>query len=81
MIQVLNQVLAFLFDKLKASSPIAATITLAILGGLYAIANALPATILPEWGQQIVEWIVIIYAALSGSRTSRFIQKAEVKKS
>lgn len=74
MVQLINQILAFFFDRLKASSPVVATIILAVLAGLYAVANALPASILPEWGQQVVEWIIIIYAAVSGTRTTRFIQ-------
>ena len=79
MIQLINQILAFAFDKLKASSPVVATVILAVLAGLYAVANALPPEILPEWGEVVVEWILIIYAAVSGTRTSRFIKAKEEK--
>lgn len=77
MVQLINQILAFVFDKLKAKSPIAATIILSVLAGLYAVANSLPAEILPEWGETVVEWVIIIYAALSGSRTTKFVNKKE----
>lgn len=79
MIQLINQILAFAFDKLKASSPIVATVILAVLAGLYAVANALPAEILPEWGEAVIEWIIVIYAAVSGTRTSRFINTKDNK--
>tara|TARA_R100000951_G_scaffold114801_2_gene120888 strand:- start:2503 stop:2742 length:240 start_codon:yes stop_codon:yes gene_type:complete len=75
MLQLINQILAFVFDKLKAKSPIAATVILSVLAGLYAVANSLPADILPEWGETIIEWVIIIYGALSGSRTTKFIKK------
>lgn len=79
MVQLINQILAFFFDKLKASSPVVATVILAILAGLYAIANALPASVLPDWGQNVIEWIIIVYAAVSGTRTSRFIGDKKVE--
>ena len=77
MVQLINQILAFVFDKLKAKSPIAATVILSVLAGLYAVANSLPVEILPEWGETVVEWIIIVYAALSGSRTTKFVKKKE----
>lgn len=71
--------LAQIFDKFKASNPKIATIIIFILGVLlYAVQNGLGDIIGVDLNK-LVEWLVFIMAALTGSRTYNYLPKKEEK--
>lgn len=71
--------LAQIFDKFKASNPKIATIIIFILGVLlYAVQNGLGDIIGVDLNK-VVEWLVFIMAALTGSRTYNYLPKEDKK--
>lgn len=71
--------LAQIFDKFKASNPKIATIIIFILGVLlYAVQNGLGDIIGVDLNN-VVEWLVFIMAALTGSRTYNYLPKEDKK--
>jgi hypothetical protein len=71
--------LAQIFDKFKASNPKIATIIIFILGVfIYAIQNGLPELIGTDL-TKVLEWVVFVLAALTGSRTYNYLPKDDKK--
>ncbi len=75
MTEVLNKLLAGLFEKFKQSSPLLATLMLIFLGSVnYVVTSASTLGLeLPQWLLKAVEWISFILIALTGSKTFNFI--------
>jgi threonine/homoserine/homoserine lactone efflux protein len=76
----LTSVLARMFDNFKASNPKIAMAIIFVLGVfLYAAQNGLPELIGVDLSK-VVQWIVFLMAALTGSRTSAILANSKEKK-
>lgn len=75
----LNVFLARLFDSFKASSPKLASIIILILGVfLYAAQNGLSDLVGVDLSN-VVQWVVFLLAALTGSRTTKVLTENKAK--
>lgn len=76
---MLNKILALLFDKFKQNSPTTAAFLLLCLGVIqFTVTDALQLGInVPEWAPKAVEIVTFVLAALTGSRTFKFIAPKE----
>ena len=77
----MEQILAYLFDMLKAKSPTVAAIVLLALGTLHAFfsdptAVELLGATAAKWGY----WISLVWLALQGSRTTMLLTGGTEKK-
>lgn len=70
---VLEVFLAKLFDSFKAKNPMLAAIIVALLLGFkYVLDNT---TLFQGSYENIIEWVVLVIAALQGSRTTNVLKK------
>ena len=78
----MEQVLAYLFDLLKAKSPTIAAIVLLILGTAHAFfSNPTSVELIGETAASIGYWVSLVWIALQGTRTTMFLTgKPEIKK-
>lgn len=80
MTDFLNGLLASLFEKFKLREPFFAALLLLVLGGfLFIVEQGVLLNVfnLPPAVNELVKWLVVIYAALTGSRTTSYLDDEE----
>jgi hypothetical protein len=77
----MEQILAYLFDMLKAKSPTVAAILLLVLGTAHAFfSNPTSVELIGETATSIGYWVSLIWLALQGSRTTMLLTGGTEKK-
>jgi hypothetical protein len=77
----MNEILAYLFDMLKAKSPTVAAILLLVLGTAHAFfSNPTSVELIGETATSIGYWVSLIWLALQGSRTTMLLTGGTEKK-
>ena len=77
----MEQVLAYLFDMLKAKSPTIAAGLLLVLGTAHAFfSNPTAVELLGQTAASIGYWVSLIWLALQGSRTTMLLTGGTEKK-
>jgi hypothetical protein len=77
----MNEILAYLFDMLKAKSPTVAAILLLVLGTAHAFfSNPTSVELIGETATSIGYWVSLIWLALQGSRTTMLLTSGTEKK-
>lgn len=74
---LLNEVLAKLFDNFKAKNPMIATIIIFVLGIVIYAANNGLGDLIGKDLSKIVEWVSFVLLALQGSRTTNILKEKE----
>lgn len=70
----MNEILAYLFDMLKAKSPTIAAVVLLILGTAHAFfSNEIATELLGEGVAKIGYWVTLVWMGLQGSRTTMLL--------
>lgn len=74
----MNEILAYLFDMLKAKNPTIAAIILLVLGTANAFfSNPTSVEILGELGAKIGYWVTLVWMGLQGARTTMILTQAK----
>lgn len=77
----MNEVLAYLFDMLKAKNPTIAAVVLLVLGTAHAFfSNPTSTEIFGEGIAKIGYWVTLIWMGLQGARTTMILGGGAVKK-
>lgn len=77
----MNEVLAYLFDILKAKNPTIAMVLLLVLGTAHAFfSNPLSIELLGDGISKVGYWVSLVFIGLQGARTTSYLHGSEVKK-
>lgn len=81
--EIINKILATIFEKFKLKSPIAATIVLLLLGTInYALKSIIDSGIdvFPVWIPKVLEIVSFIVVGLTGSSTYNYLNPPKIGK-
>lgn len=76
----MNEILAYLFDMLKAKNPTIAAVVLLVLGTAHAFfSNPTSTEVFGEGISKIGYWVTLVWMALQGARTTYILSGGDKK--